>query len=143
MIILTDKNDAKINWQEVANLIESGGLNKRNPCEVEHAFMHSTFTWFGFEAGELVAAARAISDLTWASYLADVVVSPAFQGTGLGKQLMLMIKETLSPYGKTFIYAVPDKIPFYEKHGFCVLLTGMVCDKSENLFTLRKNGYIR
>ncbi|KEA50161.1 acetyltransferase [Mangrovibacter sp. MFB070] len=143
MIILTDKNDAKINWQEVADLIESGGLNKRNPSEVQQAFMHSTFTWFGFEADKLVATARAISDLTWASYLADVVVSPGFQGTGLGKQLMLTIKETLFPYGKTFIYAVPDKIPFYEKHGFCVLLTGMVCDKSENLFSLRKNGYIR
>ncbi len=60
----------------------------------------STFCWFGYENGQLIAVARAISDCTWSSYLADVAIVPARQGQGYGQQLMLAIREQLLPFGK-------------------------------------------
>lgn len=141
---LCDKHSInEVDWVELSALIAAGGLNQRPPALVEQAWRNSTFCWFGYHDGTLVATARAISDLTWASYVADIVVAPQMQGRGYGKQLMTDIVKTLLPYGKTFIYSVPEKTGFYQQYGFRFLTTGMVCATSESLFKLEQSGYIR
>ncbi|ARD59706.1 GNAT family N-acetyltransferase [Kosakonia radicincitans DSM 16656] len=143
-ITLYDKSAIEhVDWQEVTALLAAGGLNQRDPALVEQAWRNSTFCWFGYHEGKLVATARAISDLTWASYAADIVVAPEMQGRGYGKQLMINIVKTLLPFGKTFIYSVPEKTGFYQQYGFRFLTTGMVCATSESLFKLEQSGYIR
>ena len=143
-ITLYDKSIIdRVDWQVLTALLAAGGLNQRDPALVEQAWRNSTFCWFGYHDGKLVATARAISDLTWASYVADIVVAPEMQGRGYGKQLMSDIVKTLLPFGKTFIYSVPEKTAFYQQYGFRFLTTGMVCATSESLFKLEQSGYIR
>ncbi|WP_039055824.1 GNAT family N-acetyltransferase [Enterobacter sp. Bisph1] len=143
-ITLFDKSAIEaVNWQALTALLAAGGLNQREPQQVEQAWRNSTFCWFGYHDGELVATARAISDLTWASYVADIVIAPAMQGRSYGKQLMSDIVKTLLPCGKIFIYSVPEKTGFYQQCGFRFLTTGMVCATSESLFKLEQQGYIR
>lgn len=91
----------------------------------------------------MIAVARAISDCTWSSYLADVAIVPERQGQGYGQQLMLAIREQLLPFGKIFIYAVADKITFYQRFGFAMLTTGMVCASEEGMHNMQEQGYIR
>ena len=94
MMILKDKEHVdSVDWQTVAEIIAAAGLNQRDVALVERAFRHSTFCWFGYENGQLIAVARAISDLTWCSYLADVAVHPRCQGKGYGQQLMQCASE--------------------------------------------------
>lgn len=131
-----------IDWSALAALIAAGGLGHRDTQLLEQAFRQSTFCWFGFHNGQLVAVARAISDLTWCSYLADVVVAPSLQGQGYGRQLMQLICNALLPYGKIFIYSVADKTGFYQRHGFELLTTGMVCSSQEGMAKMREQGYI-
>ncbi len=133
----------QVDWHAVAAIIAAAGLNQRDVALVERAFRHSTFCWFGYENGQLIAVARAISDLTWCSYLADVAVVPRCQGKGYGQQLMQAVSNELQPFGKTFIYSVVDKIDFYRRFGFELLTTGMVCASEESLIRLREQGYIR
>lgn len=133
----------KVNWQAVADLIAAAGLNQREIGLVEQAFRHSAFCWFGYEKDRLIAVARAISDLTWCSYLADVAVLPHQQGKGYGQQLMQAVQNELLPFGKIFIYAVADKMDFYRRFGFETLATGMVCASDESLLRMREQGYIR
>ncbi len=143
-ITLYDKSTIdNVDWQALADLLAAGGLNQRDPALVEQAWRNSTFCWFGYYDGKLVATARAISDLTWASYVADIVVAPEMQGRGYGKQLMSDIVRMLLPFGKTFIYSVPEKTAFYQQYGFRFLTTGMVCATSESLFKLEQSGYTR
>lgn len=110
MKILTKKHIEQINWPELTELIVIAGLNRRGIGKIEQAFLHSTFCWFGYENGKLIAAARAISDMTFSSYLSDVVINPISHGKGYSQQLMQTIAQDLKPFGKIFIYAVPDKI---------------------------------
>ncbi|WP_434641095.1 GNAT family N-acetyltransferase [Klebsiella sp. I138] len=143
MMVLQGKEALNsIDWSALAELIAVGGLGQRETQLLEQAFRHSTFCWFGFHNGQLVAAARAISDLTWCSYLADVVVAPSLQGQGYGRQLMQLICNALLPYGKIFIYSVPDKTGFYQRHGFELLTTGMVCSSEESMAKMHEQGYI-
>lgn len=90
----------QVDWHAVAAIIAAAGLNQRDVALVERAFRHSTFCWFGYENGQLIAVARAISDLTWCSYLADVAVVPRCQGKGYGQQLMQVVSNELKPFGK-------------------------------------------
>ncbi len=81
-------------------IIAEAGLNERDVQQLEQAFRQSTFCWFGYENGQLIAVARAISDCTRSSYLADVAIVPERQGQGYGQQLMLAIREQLLPLAK-------------------------------------------
>jgi hypothetical protein len=56
---------------------------------------------------------------------------------------MQTICDVLLPYGKIFIYSVPDKTGFYQRHGFELLTTGMVCLSDEAVIRMREQGYIR
>ncbi|WP_105630793.1 GNAT family N-acetyltransferase [Cronobacter dublinensis] len=143
MLIMTRDNIGNPDWQALATLIERAGLGARAPHEVECSYTNSTFCWYGFYEGKLIATAHAISDLTWSSYVADIVVDPDYQGRGFGNQLMDDILETLLPFGKVFIYAVLDKVSFYKKYQFRELTSGMVCASDEKLFKMYQQGYIR
>lgn len=143
MVIEGKEAIARVDWQRVRTIIAEAGLNERDVQQLEQAFRQSTFCWFGYENGQLIAVARAISDCTWSSYLADVAIVPARQGQGYGQQLMLAIREQLLPFGKIFIYAVADKITFYQRFGFAMLTTGMVCASEEGMQKMQAQGYIR
>ena len=59
MMILKDKEHVdSVDWQMVAEIIAAAGLNQRDVALVERAFRHSTFCWFGYENGQLIAVAR-------------------------------------------------------------------------------------
>lgn len=143
MVIEGKEAIARVDWQRVRTIIAEAGLNERDVQQLEQAFRQSTFCWFGYENGQLIAVARAISDCTWSSYLADVAIVPERQGQGYGQQLMLAIREQLLPFGKIFIYAVADKITFYQRFGFAMLTTGMVCASEEGMHNMQEQGYIR
>ncbi|HFF8535909.1 TPA: GNAT family N-acetyltransferase, partial [Klebsiella quasipneumoniae] len=103
MVIEGKEAIGRVDWRRVRTIVAEAGLNERDVQQLEQAFLHSTFCWFGYEHGQLIAVARAISDCTWSSYLSDVAIVPDRQGQGYGQQLMLAIREQLLPFGKIFI----------------------------------------
>ncbi len=112
--------------------------------QLRQAFRQSTFCWFGYENGQLIAVARAISDCTWSSYLADVAIVPERQGQVTDNKVDAGHPGSSSlPFGKIFIYAVADKITFYQRFGFAMLTTGMVCASEEGMHNMQEQGYIR
>ncbi|WP_413556333.1 MULTISPECIES: GNAT family N-acetyltransferase [unclassified Brenneria] len=140
---IIEKSDAPdIDWQALAALLRRAGLGDRERMKLKQAYQNSQYYWLGYEGGQMIATARAISDFTYASYLADVAIAPEYQGRGYGNLLMNEIMATLSPYGKTFIYSVPDKIGFYNKYGYHVLATGMVYANPQEMERLRSVGYL-
>ncbi|MBP2167822.1 GNAT superfamily N-acetyltransferase [Erwinia toletana] len=138
-ILKTKDDNPQVNWQQLAELIERAGLGTRDPQILQRAYQHSQFAWFGYIGDKLIATAHAISDLTYSSYLSDVVIDPLYQGHGYGRQLMQAILETLSPFGKVVIYAMLDKIEFYQHLQFHQLNSAMVY-APENVISRLRNG---
>ncbi len=67
MVIEGKEAIARVDWRRVRTIVAEAGLNERDVQQLEQAFRQSTFCWFGYENGQLIAVARAISDCTRAA----------------------------------------------------------------------------
>ncbi|HEY4083548.1 MAG TPA: GNAT family N-acetyltransferase [Burkholderiaceae bacterium] len=120
----TESLDA-IEWHELETLYRLAPLGNKNAADLKTVFTNSRYRCFVFEDGKLVGAGRALADGADASYICDVAVMPAHQGTGLGKQLVQRLVDLSKDHKKIILYAVPGKEGFYRKFGFLRMLTAM------------------
>jgi ribosomal protein S18 acetylase RimI-like enzyme len=70
-----------------------------------------------------------VADGVDCSYLCDVAVHPDFQGRGLGRDIILGLKELSAGHRKIILYANPGKEGFYKKLGFMRMRTAMAIFK--------------
>jgi GNAT superfamily N-acetyltransferase len=74
----------------------------------------------GSPGGRLVAFVRVITDFVYKGLVLDVIVDPAYRGTGLGTRLMDEVVEhpELRDVAHLELYCRPELEPFYERWGF-------------------------
>jgi len=117
--------DDDIDWAELSELYRIAPLGNKSPQHLQRAYANSMFKCFVVENGRLVGAGRAVADGIDCAYLCDIVVHPELQGQGLGKALVLKLKELSAGHAKIILYANPGKEDFYRKLGFRRMLTAM------------------
>ena len=68
----------------------------------------------------LVAFARALTDGVYKALVLDVIVAPAYRGTGLGQRLVdaVLAHPRLQQVRDIELYCRPEMVPFYERWGF-------------------------
>jgi ribosomal protein S18 acetylase RimI-like enzyme len=114
-----------VDWEELSALYRVAPLGDKKAAHLHKVFGNSLFKCFVYDSGKLVAAGRALADGGDCSYICDIAVLPAHQGTGLGKQIVAHLLEQSRGYKKIILYAVPGKEPFYRKFGFLRMTTAM------------------
>ena len=67
--------------------------------------------------GECVGLGRCLTDFAWVAYLGDLAVSEKHQGKGIGRGLMLKLKEELGPDVGLALLSMPGAKPFYDNAG--------------------------
>lgn len=112
-------------WNELETLYRLAPLGNKSAAHLRLVFGNSRFTWFARDAGQLVAAGRALADGADCAYICDIAVLPSHQGMGLGKEMVSRLVSDSKDHKKIILYAVPGKEPFYGKLGFLRLLTAM------------------
>lgn len=92
--------------------------------QIELALKHSVYRVGVYDGERIIGMARMIGDLGMCYYIKDVIVHPDYQRRGIGKmmigELLRFIRENGVPDTEIAVelYAMPDKIPFYETFGF-------------------------
>lgn len=75
----------------------------------------------------VVAFSRVLTDFVVKAVIYDVIVAKSHQGTGLGQQLMLLIKQhqKLKTVKHFELSCLPEMTTFYEKNGFSTEVDGL------------------
>ncbi|MFD0679249.1 MULTISPECIES: GNAT family N-acetyltransferase [unclassified Paenibacillus] len=69
--------------------------------------------------GKIVGFLRAITDYAYCCYISDIAVDKEYQGLGIGKQLIKMLRHRVGEEEIQYILtSAPKAVGFYEKIGF-------------------------
>jgi len=131
---LTWKYDQEsINWEELSDLYRIAPLGEKKADDLQKAFGNSMFKCFVYEDSQLIGVGRALADGVDCSYICDVAVHPAYQGTGLGKSIIRKLTGFSEGHKKIILYANPGKEEFYKKLGFKRMSTAMAIFQDQKL----------
>jgi ribosomal protein S18 acetylase RimI-like enzyme len=120
-----------VDWDELSNLYRIAPLGEKSAADLKLVFSNSRFKCFVIDAGRLVGVGRAVADGADCSYICDVAVHPDYQGRGLGRDIILRLKELSAGHKKIILYANPGTEPFYRKLGFRRMRTAMAIFRDE------------
>jgi ribosomal protein S18 acetylase RimI-like enzyme len=115
----------EVDWEELSQLYKIAPLGHKPPEALKLAFSGSLYRCFVREQGRLVGVGRALADGVDCSYICDIAVHPAEQGSGLGRQIVARLIEMSKGHKKIILYAVPGREGFYAKFGFKPMTTAM------------------
>ena len=121
----------EIDWEELSAMYRAAPLGNKNAETLRTAFSNSLFRFFVYDGQRLVAAGRALADGVDCSYICDVAMLPAYQGQGLGRQIVTRLMELSRGHRKIILYAVRGKEPFYHKLGFRRMTTAMALFRNQ------------
>ena len=67
--------------------------------------------------GLLVGVSRAITDFSYCTYLSDLAVDAAFQGRGIGRELIRRTHEAAGPHTSLILLSAPQAQTYYPHIG--------------------------
>lgn len=116
------KNNISI--EEFCRLRESVGFQKLTTGQAEAVLSNTSFVVNAVYDGKSVGVVRVFTDFITDAYITDVIITPDFQGRGLGRKLISNVLAYLKENSVSDVkltcslYANPGKEGFYEKFGF-------------------------
>ena len=115
---VTYSGDDKPAASEVIALFRAAGLNGPldEPDRVAQMLLASQLVITARVDGQLVGLIRVLTDFAFNAFVADLAVSPAFQGKGIGTELLA--RATASNDGVKYILQTHEAAGFYLKNDF-------------------------
>lgn len=104
------------------DLLERSGLAERRPVgdrlRIEAMLANAGLIVTARAAGLLVGVARAVTDFSYCCYLSDLAVDRAWQGRGVGRGLLRVVRrEAGGPGVRCILLSAPGAVGFYERAG--------------------------
>jgi len=134
----TFKESKDLDYEKVVDLFyEVGFLNnhlkrQKYKTAIESAFKNSQYVVSVWDKDNLVGFARVITDKSLFATIWNMIVTPEYQGRGLGKNLL---EKCLDQYPKLHFFLIADKhvASFYQKLGFKHCPHGMYLEKGKRV----------
>ncbi len=71
-----------------------------------------------YSDNKLIGIVRGITDKYWIAHISHLAVHPEYQKLGIGRKLVLKVREYLGDGVALMVHSVPEAKEFYEKLGF-------------------------
>lgn len=108
--------------EQFIELLKKTTLGARRPIEdvarIQAMLDNSNLIVTAWGDGELIGVARSVTDFNFCCYLSDLAVDESVQSMGVGKYLILVTKEEVSPECKLILLSAPQAEGYYPKIGF-------------------------
>ena len=117
MITFSEQRDIAI--EHILPIYESNGWSSaQKPHLLHQALLNSHSLVSAWDGDRLVGLGNALSDGFLVVYYPHLLVHPNYQGHGIGKQIMEILKQRYEGLHMHILVADRDAIAFYEKCGF-------------------------
>lgn len=108
---------SKENLQELFQSVD--WLSANYPDRLKKALDHCETVFTAWDQGKLVGLVNAIDDGELTAYVHYLCVNPAYQGQGIGKELLRRIKEKYQSFLYIILIAENEPlIDYYSQNGF-------------------------
>lgn len=119
--------EKKFTVKQVQELFLSiGWVSGQYPTRLHKALMNSSTVISAWDDDKLVGLIRVLDDSELVAYMHYVLVHPDYQGQGIARNMVELVKEKYKDY--LYIEVMPEErknAAFYEKHGFQVMQDGV------------------
>ncbi len=119
--------EKKFTVKQVQELFLSvGWVSGQYPTRLYKALMNSSTVISAWDDDKLVGLIRVLDDSELVAYMHYVLVHPDYQGQGIARNMVELVKEKYKDY--LYIEVMPEErknAAFYEKHGFQVMQDGV------------------
>ncbi|EKO3674696.1 GNAT family N-acetyltransferase [Vibrio metschnikovii] len=126
-----------ISVEQFVSLLKKTSLGERRPLDNESTIQgmldNSNLIVTAWLNDQLVGVARSVTDFHYCCYLSDLAVDESVQSNGIGKYLILVTKEELSPSCKLVLLSAPKAQGYYPNIGFEALNSAWVLYSAEQL----------
>ena len=99
-------------------VLESSGLAERRPADdrdrIARMLTGSNLIIVARDGGTVVGVARSVTDFAYCCYLSDLAVDRAYQGRGIGRQLIEETRRAAGPEAMCLLLSAPNAVSFYE-----------------------------
>jgi predicted N-acetyltransferase YhbS len=120
MIRYQTGNDLEVD--QVIDLYRASTLGVRRPIDERERFAamlkNANLVITAWDGDLLVGISRAITDFSFFTYLADLVVRESHQRRGIGKELMRLTQKHSGPKTSILLLAAPAAETYYPHVGF-------------------------
>ena len=100
------------------SVLRSSGLAERRPAgdrdRIARMLAGSNLVIAARDGGKIVGVARALTDYAYCCYLSDLAVDRAYQGRGIGRQLIVETQRAAGPETMCLLLSAPETVGFYE-----------------------------
>jgi len=119
--------------KQISELRKSVGWNGMENS-LKKSLPNSYFYICCYDNDNLVGYLDVVSNGITDSYIQDVIVNPAYQGKGIGTEMMNMAINKLKQDGVYAISVLFDKdlLSFYQKFGFHIMMSGQMNTREED-----------
>ncbi|MDX5628556.1 MULTISPECIES: GNAT family N-acetyltransferase [unclassified Brenneria] len=116
------KVNVPVSSRQFIELLTKTSLGARRPLSdsetIEGMLENASLLVSAWQGETLVAVARSVTDFHFCCYLSDLAVSEALQHRGIGKKLIQVTAQQLSPKCKIILLAAPQAVDYYPRLGF-------------------------
>ncbi len=113
--------DAKVTTEEFIDLLRRSELAERRPVEdvgcIGGMLENADLTVTAWDGELLIGIARSVTDLVYCCYLSDLAVDRAYQGKGIGRELISRTQAGLGPKCTLILLSAPKAVSYYPQIG--------------------------
>ncbi len=117
--------------QEVARVFDASGIGRPTSDlpRIARMFAAPCLVISAWHEGKLVGVSRSLTDYAYCCYLSDLAVDSAFQGQGIGKELIRRTQAVIGDEVSLILLSAPNAMTYYPSIGF---------QQAENAFLIKR-----
>jgi predicted N-acetyltransferase YhbS len=118
--MITYQIEKKLNPEAFREVLIQSGLGVRRPVDdlqrITQMVLNASLILTARDGDTLIGVARSITDFVYCTYLSDLAVDQAYQGKGIGTELVRRTKME-TPQAKLILLSAPGAVAYYPRIG--------------------------